>query len=63
MTHPETLHVTVRGGAHDGETFDLAAGAAGAGDTIPYLDAQYRLIRTGGEDSWIARLVRDDLDH
>ena len=62
MTHPETLHVTVRGGAHDGETFDLPAGDAGAGDTIPYLDAHYRLIRAGGQD-WIARLVRDDLDH
>lgn len=60
MTHPETLHVTVRGGDHDGETFDLPADDAGAGDTIPYLDAHYRLIQLKGE-GWIARLVRGDV--
>jgi hypothetical protein len=61
MTHPETLHVTVRGGDHDGETFDLPADDAGAGDTIPYLDGHYRLIQVAGLD-WIARLVRGDVD-
>ena len=60
MTHPEKLHVTVRGGDHDGETFDLPADDAGAGDTIPYLDGHYRLIRASG-DEWIARAVRGDV--
>lgn len=60
MTHPETLHVTVRGGDHDGETFDLPADDAGAGDTIPYLDGHYRLIQVSGE-GWIARSVRGDV--
>lgn len=61
MTQPETLRVTVRGGDHDGETFELPAGDAGAGDTIPYLDAHYRLIQVKDQD-WIARLVRGDVD-
>lgn len=61
MTHPETFHVTVRGGDHDGETFDLPADDGGAGDTISYLDAHYRLIQVKGE-GWIARLVRGDVD-
>ena len=61
MTQPENLHITVRGGNHDGETFEIPAGAAGAGDTIPYLDAHYRLIQVKGED-WIARLVPGDVD-
>lgn len=61
MTSPETLHITVRGGAHDGESFDLPAGAAGAGDTVPYLDGHYRLIQVG-ERNWIARSVRGDVD-
>lgn len=61
MTHPETLHVTVRGGDHDGETFDVEAADAGAGDTITYRDGHYRLIQVKGQE-WIARLVRGDVD-
>ena len=61
MTHPETLHVTVRGGEHDGESFDVPADDAGAGDTITYLDGHYRLIQVRDQD-WIARLVRGDVD-
>ncbi len=55
------LQVTVRGGAHDGETFELPADNAGAGDTVPYLDAHYRLIQVAGE-GWIARVVRTDVE-
>jgi hypothetical protein len=61
MTSPETLHITVRGGAHDGESFELPAGAAGAGATNPYHDGHYRLIQAG-DRNWIARSVRSDVD-
>ena len=60
MTEPETLHVTVRGGEHDGETFDLSADDAGAGDTVPYLDGHYRLIHLR-DQGWIARVVHGDV--
>ena len=60
MTEPDMLHITVRGGDHDGDTFELPAGSAGAGDTVPYQDAHYRLIQVKGE-GWIARVVRGDV--
>ncbi len=57
MTEPEyLLTITVRGGDHDGDVFDLPAAEAGVGDTINYLDGQYRLARGHGQE-WIARVV------
>ena len=35
MTHPETLHVTVRGGEHDGESFDVPADDAAPATRSP----------------------------
>ena len=60
MTEPAMLKVTIKGGDRDGEQFDLSAEEAGAGDTVPYLDAHYRLIRGGGGE-WIARPVSGDV--
>ncbi|WP_090478339.1 hypothetical protein [Nakamurella panacisegetis] len=60
MTEPSPLQITVRGGEHDGEQFELPADEAGAGDTVPYRDAHYRLIRGGGGE-WIARVVSGDV--
>lgn len=60
MEEPTMLNVTVRGGDHDGEQFELPADRAGAGDTVPYRDAHYRLIRISG-DEWIARVVSGDV--
>ncbi len=54
------LTITVRGGDHDGDVFQLPSEEAGAGDTVAYLDAHYRLMRTGA-DGWIGRAVSGDV--
>ncbi len=60
MSEPEMLTITVRGGDHDGDVFELPSEGAGVGDTVAYLDAYYRLMRTGA-DGWIGRAVGGDV--
>lgn len=60
MSESEMLKVTIRGGDHDGEVFELPAAEAGVGDTVAHLDAHYRLMRTG-TDGWIGRVVSGDV--